>query len=60
LVTCPHCGEATPGENLNCIYCGNLLNRPLGAISALALGWKGWLGVIFVLLVIVVFLSWIL
>jgi ribosomal protein S27E len=41
LVTCPHCGRSTPEENLRCIYCGELLDRPVGPMSELVFGLKG-------------------
>ena len=40
-IRCPHCGGETPGENLNCIYCGNTLPHRLGVFSGLRYGWKG-------------------
>lgn len=58
LVTCPHCGQSTPEENLRCIYCGELLERPVGLMSELVFGLKGWLGIIIALVVIVAFLLW--
>ena len=58
LVTCPHCGRATPEENLRCIYCGELLDRPVGAMSELVFGLKGRLGLIIALIVVVAFLFW--
>lgn len=60
LVECPHCGAATPSENLNCIYCGERLPLPVGFLSSLLEGWKGRVGIILVVLVLVVFLLWIL
>jgi len=58
LVTCPHCGRSTPEENLRCIYCGELLDRPVGPMSELVFGLKGRLGLIIALIVIAAFLVW--
>ena len=60
LITCSHCGEPTPSENLNCIYCGERLPHPVGFLSSLVLGWKGWAGLILVALVVILFLIWLL
>lgn len=60
LVCCPHCGQETPGENLNCIYCGELLDEPLGPLTGLLYGGQGRLGLILALLVAVAILVWLL
>ena len=56
MIKCAHCGEDTSAENLRCIYCGEMLKKPVGAISGLVWGWKGWAGLVLGLLVLTAFL----
>lgn len=53
---CPNCHKPTPSENLNCIYCGEVLNRPVGILSGLRYSWHGWIAALIALAVIVGFL----
>lgn len=57
---CPSCHTSTPSENLNCIYCGAVLPRPVGPISGLRYSFKGWLVAFIALAVIIAFLALIL
>ena len=57
---CPACKEPTPSENLNCIYCGDALPRPVGFISGLRYSFGGWLAAIIALAVLIGFLALIL
>lgn len=41
FMTCPRCGGETPGDNLNCIYCGDPLPHRLGVFTRLRYGGKG-------------------
>ena len=54
---CPACHTATPSENLNCIYCGEVLPRPVGVISSLRYSFGGWLAALIALAVLVCFLA---
>lgn len=60
LTDCPHCGQPTPEENLNCIYCGGLLRAPVGPLTGLLYGRRGWAGILLALLAVAVLLVWIL
>jgi hypothetical protein len=60
LMDCPNCGRSTPSENLNCIYCGEVLPVPLGTLSSLRYSFKGWLAALIALAVLVGFLALIL
>ena len=60
LLTCPHCRQLTPEENLHCIYCGELLKQPVGFMSGLVLGGRGWLGLALIVLLLLAFLIWLL
>ena len=57
---CPACHASTPSENLNCIYCGDALPRPVGVLSGLRYSFGGWLAAIIALAVIIGFLALIL
>jgi len=57
-VRCPHCGQPTPDENLNCIYCGELLEEPVGPLTGLLYGWRHWLGALLVGSAVLAFLLW--
>ncbi|MEA1928347.1 MAG: hypothetical protein U9N73_09065 [Candidatus Auribacterota bacterium] len=57
---CSHCGQPTPVENLNCIYCGERLGRPVGFLSSLASGRTGWAGLILLVLLLLFSLLWLL
>lgn len=59
-ITCPNCHQPTPSENLNCIYCGEVLTKPVGALSGLRYSFKGWLAALIALAVLVGFLALIL
>ena len=60
FVDCSACRKPTPAENLNCIYCGEVLSRPVGVISGLRYSFKGWLAALIALAVLVGFLALIL
>jgi hypothetical protein len=60
FVDCSACNKPTPAENLNCIYCGEVLPRPVGVISGLRYSFKGWLAALIALAVLVGFLALIL
>ncbi len=47
---------ATPSENLNCIYCGEILPLPVGVLSGLKYSFKGWLAALIALVTIIAFL----
>jgi len=53
---CPNCHKSTPSENLNCIYCGEVLKKPVGILSGLRYSFKGWLAALIALAVIIGFL----
>jgi hypothetical protein len=53
---CPECRRPTPSENLNCIYCGEVLPKPVGALSGLRYSFKGWLAAVIALAVLIAFL----
>jgi hypothetical protein len=53
---CPECGKPTPSENLNCIYCGEALPQPVGALSSLRYSFKGWFALIVALVALIAFL----
>ena len=55
-IECPECGKPTPPENLNCIYCGEVLPQPVGALSGLKYWLKGWFALIIALVVLIAFL----
>lgn len=57
-VRCPHCGGDTPGENLNCIYCGEVLPSSSGVFGTLRYGWRGVLCAAVAIAVILALLSW--
>ncbi len=54
---CPSCHSMTPPENLNCIYCGDVLPRPVGVLSGLRYAFGGWLVAIIALAVVIGFLA---
>lgn len=54
---CPACHKPTPPENLNCIYCGEVLPRPVGVLSGLRYSFKGWLAALVALAVLIGFLA---
>ncbi len=54
---CAACGKPTPSENLNCIYCGEVLPRPVGVISGLRYSFKGRLAALIALAVLIGFLA---
>ena len=60
LSKCPACGTETPAENLNCIYCGEVLPRPVGIMSGFRYSLKGWLAALIALAVLISFLALIL
>ncbi len=53
---CQACGASTPKENLNCIYCGEILPLPVGVLSGLKYSYKGWLAAVIALVTIIAFL----
>jgi len=53
---CPACNKPTPSENLNCIYCGEVLPQPVGVLSGLKYSFKGWLAAVVALVVLIAFL----
>ena len=53
---CPACHGQTPPENLNCIYCGEVLPKPVGVLSGLRYSFGGWLAAIIALAVLIGFL----
>jgi hypothetical protein len=53
---CPECRKPTPSENLNCIYCGEVLPQPVGVLSGLRYSFKGWFALLVALLVLIAFL----
>ena len=53
---CPACGTETPAENLNCIYCGEVLPRPVGMMSGLKYSLRGWLAALIAIAVLISFL----
>ena len=55
-MNCPACGTPTPRENLNCIYCGEILPQPVGVLSGLKYSFKGWLAALIALVTIIAFL----
>ena len=55
-MNCPACGAPTPKENLNCIYCGEILPLPVGVLSGLKYSFKGWLAAVIALVTIIAFL----
>lgn len=57
---CPNCHTPTPSENLNCIYCGEVLPKPVGALSGLRYGMKGWIAAVIAMAVLIAFLMLIL
>ena len=57
---CQSCHRRTPSENLNCIYCGEVLPRPVGLISGLRYSFKGWLAALIAMAVLIGFLMLIL
>lgn len=57
---CPNCHRLTPSENLNCIYCGEVLKKPVGILSGFRYLFKGWLAALIALAVIIGFLMLIL
>ena len=54
--TCPACGTETPAENLNCIYCGEVLPRPVGMMSGLRYSLRGWFVALIAIAVLISFL----
>jgi hypothetical protein len=46
----------TPAENLNCIYCGEVLPRPVGMMSGLRYSLRGWLAALIAMAVLISFL----
>ena len=59
-IECPACRKQTPSENLNCIYCGEVLPEPVGLLSGLRYSFSGWLAALIALAVLVGFLALIL
>ena len=57
---CPACRKQTPIDNLNCIFCGEPLSRPVGILSGLRYGLKGWLAALIALAALIGFLTLIL
>ena len=57
-VVCTHCRGETPGENLNCIYCGSVLPHRIGVFTKLRYGGKGYLAISLALAVIIALLVW--
>jgi len=57
-VRCPRCGGDTPGENLNCIYCGAVLPSTAGVFGAMRYGVKGLFCSAVALAVILALLAW--
>lgn len=57
-VVCPNCRGETPGENLNCIYCGSVLPHRLGAFTKLRYGGRGYFFVFVALAVVIALLVW--
>ncbi|MEJ2745035.1 MAG: hypothetical protein P8123_05025 [bacterium] len=57
-VVCPNCQGETPGENLNCIYCGSVLPHRLGVFTKLRYGGRGYLFVSIVLAVLIALFAW--
>lgn len=57
-IRCPACGEETPGENLNCIFCGAALPSTAGVFGAMRYGWKGIFCAVVALAVIASLLAW--
>ena len=53
---CGACGKTTPSENLNCIYCGEILPQPVGVLSGLKYSFKGWLSLLIALVTLIAFL----
>lgn len=53
---CRACGETTPSENLNCIYCGEILPQPVGVLSGLKYSFRGWLAAVIALVTLIAFL----
>jgi hypothetical protein len=54
---CPHCHQRTPRENLNCIYCGESLTAPVGALTGLRYSFKGCLAMAIALIALLAFLA---
>jgi hypothetical protein len=57
-VVCPKCGGETPGENLNCIYCGSVLPHRLGVFTNMRYGWQGYFFAFVVLAVVIALFAW--
>jgi hypothetical protein len=55
-IECPACHSQTPAENLNCIYCGEVLPEPVGVLSGLRYSFRGWLAALIALAVLIGFL----
>jgi hypothetical protein len=57
---CPSCHKETPTENLNCIYCGEVLRQSVGVLSGLRYSFKGRLAMLIALAALIGFLALIL
>ena len=55
---CPQCRGETPGENLNCIYCGSALPHRIGVFTKLRYVGRGFFFVLVALAIIVALLVW--
>jgi hypothetical protein len=57
-LVCPHCHGETPGENLNCIYCGSALPHRIGVFTRLRYGGGGFFFVLVVFVILIALLAW--
>jgi len=58
LTVCRHCGEKTPAENFNCIYCGSPVFEDSGFLGKLRYGKSRIYLTLIAIVVIIAFIIW--